>query len=148
MAIRYYLSPMIGTGTEDDPFRPVVADLGGVNWVCVTGTDGAPALVLVNAPEGEHQRLRADLRHWAFPRLFAQEVEAPDRQARMEQLERAHARALFPGVRDTIVAQVASRLGLDLSWLDSQQHSARDVIKAIGKHIDINFSEAELWVSD
>ena len=25
--IRYYLSPMIGAGTEEDPFRPLVADL-------------------------------------------------------------------------------------------------------------------------
>lgn len=31
---RYYISPIVGTGAEDDPYRPKVADYG-VSWVGV-----------------------------------------------------------------------------------------------------------------
>ena len=54
MAKRYYLTDIIGDGTEENPFRPAVADLG-VSWVgsIPTGDDGRPlkswALVMVAA---------------------------------------------------------------------------------------------------
>lgn len=43
MSKRYYVCDIIGTGSDEDPFRPAVADLG-VSWVAsiLTGDDGRP----------------------------------------------------------------------------------------------------------
>ena len=60
---RYYLSPIIGTGTEADPYRPKIADYGGA-WAGVIPSDAAGhpvkpwCLVLVEA--AGHARLLAD----------------------------------------------------------------------------------------
>lgn len=60
---RYYLSPIIGSGTEADPYRPKIADYG-VDWAGVIKSDasGHPAqpwcLVLVNT--ADHSKLLAD----------------------------------------------------------------------------------------
>lgn len=32
MELRRYQSPMIGSGTEEDPFRPIIADAGAARW--------------------------------------------------------------------------------------------------------------------
>lgn len=40
MAKRYYVCDVVGTGSESDPYRPAVADLG-VNHVAVIPTDPA-----------------------------------------------------------------------------------------------------------
>lgn len=61
---RYYLSPIIGSGSEADPYRPKVADFG-VSWAGVIPSDpvtGQPlrpwCLVQVEAPD--HAALLAD----------------------------------------------------------------------------------------
>ena len=64
MSKRYYISPLIGTGNEFDPFRPKVADYG-VSWVGSIPNNpetGQPlfnyCLVLVNTQN--HGQLIAD----------------------------------------------------------------------------------------
>lgn len=55
MAKRYYVSDLIGDGTDENPFRPLI-DSFGVPWVASIQTDAngfpvfADALVLVNTP--------------------------------------------------------------------------------------------------
>jgi len=46
MAIQHYLSKMVGSGTEDDPFRPKIADYG-FSFGCVC--NDSVALVEVRA---------------------------------------------------------------------------------------------------
>ena len=70
---RYYLSPIIGTGTEADPYRPKIADYG-VSWACViqSNTAGHPAkawcLVLVEA--SDQTTLLADADLDGFPEVL------------------------------------------------------------------------------
>ncbi len=44
MAKRYYLCDIVGDGTDENPFRPAVANLPGVAWSgeIPTGPDGRP----------------------------------------------------------------------------------------------------------
>lgn len=65
MSKRYYISDIIGTGDEFDPYRAAIADLG-VSWVgsIESGPDGRPihpdCLVMVNTVD--HTVLRGDPR--------------------------------------------------------------------------------------
>lgn len=66
MSKRYYLCDIIGTGSDMDPYRPVVADYG-VAWVGVIESNpetGAPihADTLVLVETDNHAKLRADSR--------------------------------------------------------------------------------------
>ena len=66
MPIRPYLSPIIGTGTDADPYRPKVATYP-VAWAAVIAgqANGAPrlawSLVIVNAPDLTALEADADL---------------------------------------------------------------------------------------
>lgn len=71
MAKKYYVSDIIGDGSEENPFRPAVAD-HGVSWVGSIQSDpvtGRPihadCIVLVAAQN--HAQLRADKRITAMP---------------------------------------------------------------------------------
>jgi hypothetical protein len=70
MSKRFYLCDIVGDGTDDNPYRPAVANYA-VNWVASieTGPDGKPlhsdCLVLVNTDN--HLPLRADKRIDAMP---------------------------------------------------------------------------------
>ncbi len=63
MSTRYYLCPLIGDGTEDNPYRPKVA-LYSVQWQSsiATGVDGVPAqaLVIAEVQAEDHSMLLAD----------------------------------------------------------------------------------------
>ncbi len=73
MAKRYYLCNIIGDGSDDNPYRPAVADYeaSGVSWAGVieSGPDGRPihadCLVIVNTED--HSALRRDARIDAMP---------------------------------------------------------------------------------
>lgn len=70
MAKRYYLSSIIGDGTDDNPYRPAIADYN-VSWAGAIETDpnGRPlhadCLVIVNTED--HVALRRDARIDAMP---------------------------------------------------------------------------------
>ena len=63
MLTRRYSCPVIGRGTDDDPYRPVVADMG-VGWTAdiVTGEYGRPtqARCIVEVTAADHSALLAD----------------------------------------------------------------------------------------
>jgi len=61
--MREYLSPLIGTGTEDDPFRPLIDDVVGAKWSCIddqrtdaTKREGSMK-VAVESSDDEHDTL-------------------------------------------------------------------------------------------
>lgn len=63
MTRRFYLCPIIGAGTEDDPYRPKVAEYP-VSWTAqiVSGADGRPAqaMVIAEVETDDHSALLAD----------------------------------------------------------------------------------------
>lgn len=125
---RYYLSDLIGSGAEDDPYRPAV-DRPGVGYSAVyppqdpaTGQyQGAICLVIVEA--ANHLPLVADRRNDAFPDFPI--------DGRMSALAQAR--------RDALRAFLARR-GLDVGNIDSYD-GYRNVIRAIGRKLDPNFHE-------
>lgn len=69
MSVRYYVAPLAGDGTENDPYRPALPDV--YDWVALIPSDpgGQPhsnwALCLVDADD--HSRLEADSTLHALP---------------------------------------------------------------------------------
>lgn len=68
---RYYLCPMIGSGTEESPYRPKIANFSNVNWTAIVshnpdGTLKLPwAFVIVRAVD--HTTILADSQIKALP---------------------------------------------------------------------------------
>lgn len=150
--IRYYLSPIVGIGTEADPRRPVTADIAGpgVNWVCAVGA-GPWVLVLVNASEAVHARLRADTRHWAFPRLFAPlGAELPEETTRpaifrrkSEEMRRYLDHPIDILIRPALASKLLAELVLDVS---AATH-VRQVVATIMEKIDRpGIDPEQLWI--
>ena len=149
--IRYYLSPVIGAGTNDDPPRPAFTDTWSGNWVGIFGA-GNIALVLVNAPEIEHQKLRSDSRIWAFPRQLISS-ERPDKGGRDKpdmnaDLNHVLQRPIPDIVKDSLAAK-AVELGFDLPWINTAGYTVAELIKSFGENIQGIGSRAdEMWVSE
>ena len=63
MPTRYYLSPIIGDGTEENPYRPKVAEYG-LPWTASIASkeDGHPAqmVTVVEVITADHSVLLAD----------------------------------------------------------------------------------------
>lgn len=61
MSKRYYVCNIIGVGSDEDPFRPAVADFG-VSWVAsiLSGDDGHPVYAdcLALVETADHTKLR------------------------------------------------------------------------------------------
>lgn len=124
---RYYLSPIIGTGTESNPYRPKIADYG-VSWACViqSNTAGHPAkawcLVLVEAPDQTALRADADLDD--FPEVL---------------LDSALSRLSTP-VRNRI-STALSKIGLTMPT-----GTFGDLVRVVGRALDLSFDVAHLRV--
>ena len=125
---RYYLSPIIGTGTEADPYRPKIADYG-VSWAGViqSNTAGHPAkawcLVLVEATD--HAKLLADTDLDALPALSidVQLADAPKR------------------TRDDLAASL-TKIAVDAP----AAKTLAEVVDAVGRTLDPSFRVANLRV--
>lgn len=63
MVKRFYLCPIIGIGTEEDPFRPKVANYA-VQWSCpiASGEDGRPLqmMTIAEVVADDHTALLGD----------------------------------------------------------------------------------------
>ena len=124
---RYYLSPIVGVGTEADPYRPKIADYG-VGWVGVIPSDpttGKPlfsfALVLVEALN--HAAILADTTIDALPDFPLD----------------GKVSAVNTGTKNRMVADLQAR-GLDTSLIGNSD-GYPDVIRGIGKALDPGFDE-------
>ena len=118
---RYYLSPIIGTGAEGDPYRPKIADYG-VNWhgTIKSDADGHPekpwCLVLVEAPD--HAKLLADTDLDPLPAL---PMDAP--------------LALASDLSKSRVAAAAARRGIDTS----RAKTMAEMVSTVGRTLDPTF---------
>lgn len=134
MSKRYYICDIIGDGTEDNPYRPAVADLG-VAWVgdIPTGPDGHPtstwALVMVATQN--HGPVRARQGVDALPEFPLDGKVSAINAATKTAMENALSRRNLPA--NTIV---------------DGKDGYRDVIRAIGRANAPGFDENNFDVAE
>lgn len=130
---RYYISPIIGTGDETDPFRPKIADYG-VPWVGSIPSDpitGRPVhswtLVRVNAQN--HGAILADQTIDALPDFPLD----------------GKVSAINTATKNAMLSELQAR-GIDTAFI-SNADGYRDVIRGIGQKLEPTFSENNFDVS-
>lgn len=123
---RYYISPIIGDGTEFNPYRAKIADYG-VATVSVIASDptGKPllsyALALVSATN--HGRILADAAIDALPDFPLD----------------GKVSAINTATKNAMIAKLQAR-GIDTSFIGNAD-GYRDVIRGIGQAIEPAFNE-------
>ena len=125
---RYYLSPIIGSGSEADPYRPKIADFG-VSWAGIIPSDpvtGQPVrswcLAQVETPD--HTVLLADADLTALPNIILD----------------AKISSLSKPARDRLAARLVE-LGVDTQSLTTAD-SLRVWLRAVGRHLEPSFHES------
>lgn len=129
MTLRYYICPVVGTGTRADPYRTGASlhDVASAS-VIPSRADGAPAfpwcLTLVDA--ADHAPLLADVALTPLPAL-------------------KHAEAWSSAKADESakVAVEAVKLGVVIP----DAGDFREVVRRIGAALDRKFDERALWVN-
>lgn len=122
---RYYVCDIIGDGTDENPFRPAVADFP-VSWVgsIQTGDDGRPvhsdALVIVSTDD--HARLRNAAGITPLPDFPLD----------------GKVSAIQNGTKNAMIAALAAR-GFDTSAIGASD-GYRDAIIEIGRQRDPSFN--------
>ena len=125
MSKRYYLCDVLGDGSEDNQFRPAVDELG-VNYSAVINEGRMQALVIVDTTN--HARLLADQRINAMPDF---PLDGKINALRNESSAKMN--------------NDATRRGYSASWSNSAGY--RDVLRSIGRELDLNFDEDNFGVS-
>lgn len=133
MARRYYISRVVGDGTDGDPYRAKIADYGVAHVAIIaSGPDGHPsrpwALCLVNTTN--HAPLVADSDLRAIP------VSALDNTLG----------SLTPQQRQ-FLRDMVEELGLDTSEVTAQT-TLRQLLRYIGRTLEGAFDENNFDVSD
>lgn len=126
MSKRFYITKIIGNGSEENPYRPKVADYN-VSWsgVIPSNPDGTPkfGFTFVIVSTQNHQPLLADPQIKGMPELSLD----------------AQISTLSKDVRDKMLAyfdeEGISRTGLTM------QSTMRDVLRRVGKHLSAEFDE-------
>lgn len=133
MAKRWFICPVIGTGTAADPWRAKAADLN-VNHVSVwpSKPDGSPALnwCLVKVSAADFTQLDADAAVDGWPNASLDTTVAQ----------------LPPAVRTRLAAALTKR-GIDTSAVTGST-PLRAILKRIGKALEIDFDPDVVDVSD
>lgn len=130
---RFYVAPVIGDGTEFNPYRPKVANYA-VNWSVILPSkpDGTPlfpwCLVIVGAPD--HTALVNDVDLDAFPEITLDST--------LSVLNKAQ--------RDRLLGFLTKR-GVDTSGLTINS-TFRDVLVRIGGALDANFKTEKFDVAE
>lgn len=126
MAIRYYLSPIIGTGSYDDPIRPKLADTG-VSYVTLIATIGHPS----------------GAKTWCLCSVESTDFAALEADSALGKFPSADATALISsfsnGVRNQLQNQFDSR-GIPLTV--NSFNTLGDLITALGQLFEPGFSLA------
>jgi hypothetical protein len=121
---RWYLVPVVGTGTTDDPFRAETLGRGG-SAVIPSRDDGHPkhgvALVLISTTE--HAELEADPR--IHPLGDMSDLDLPVGE--------------LPDTKRAWLESVVRDRGVPATGL------VRDVIRLLGRQLDPEFDEREFW---
>ena len=132
MAKRYYISKIVGDGSEESPYRPRVADYK-VSWAGMvpSNADGTPkygfAFVIVSTVD--HQILLDDPLIKGMPELSL--------DAQISTLSKA--------VRDKMLAYFDQE-GIDRTGLNLQS-TMRDVLRRVGQHLAPTFNENKFDVN-
>ena len=121
--VRYYLCDVIGDGSEDNPYRPAVAD--------ATPEEGESHSYVVNEKTGQCLAAVDRVNHAAFSLIEGVDA-VPD--AAMD----TKVGAVNRTVRRNFEGRVTSR-GLTKDWRN--QDAIRTAIRSIGRQIDPNFHE-------
>lgn len=131
MAKRWLLCPVIGAGTEDDPYRAKVQDYGVDHSAVIPSLpDGTPRFgwCLVHASANDFAAILADAQVDAFP----------------DRLIDTRIGDLPAGVRNALRTRLEAR-GIDTSDV-SGNVTLRQIIRRIGKLLDGNFGEDDTGV--
>lgn len=134
MAKRYYLAPVVQRSRSGQTYNVLKVDDYHVNYVAEipTGADGIPlfnwGIALVNAVN--HAPLLADPEITALPDFPLDVV----------------LNAMQSGVRNRML-NVLQAKGIDAQGLTSSV-GFRDVIRAVGRHLNANFSEDNFDVAE
>ena len=134
MSKRYYISPIVGDGTEFNPFRPKIADYG-VAWAGSIPSDpktGHPTstwtLVLVNAKN--HAALLADGAIDALPDFPLD----------------GKVSSVHTATKKSMVNKMKAR-GINTSFI-AGTGGYREVIRGVGKLLDAQFDENNFDVAE
>lgn len=127
MSKRYYISPIVGDGTEENSFRPKVADYP-VKWVGIIPSDpvtGLPlfawTLVLVEAQN--HGQLISDGAIDPMPEFPLD----------------GKVSAIHNATKNDMLARLQAR-GIDTTFIGNAD-GYRDVIRGVGRHLEPTFDE-------
>lgn len=131
---RYYISDLIGDGTDDNPFRPAVDDYK-VPYAMVSKCDPVTGLPLKNytlvlVGGNKHSQIQADSRCQALPDF--------PKDAKISSMHRA--------TKDKMIADMQRR-GIPVDFITTAD-GYREIIRKIGKGIDLAFEEDNMDVSD
>lgn len=129
---RWYISPIVGTGTDDDPYRAKVgsaAQIKGHSAVIPTDAQGVPlfnfALVIVNADD--HSLLTSDSDNDVLPnRAFNGTLSKPER---------------------ALIKAALTRRGLPTKWVDNVA-TFGELLRTMGRFLDAQFDERHTRVAD
>ena len=129
---RHYISPIVGTGSEADPYRPKIADYG-VTWSGVIASDpitGRPARAwsLVAVESEDHTNLLLDSEIDALPNIALDTLVS----------------TLPRTVRDRLKSRLDA-LGVDTTGL-SIDDPIRRWLRVIGRHLEPSFVETRLGI--
>jgi hypothetical protein len=132
MAKRWYIAPVIGTGAEEDAYRPKVPE--GINWVAVipSNPDGTPRFnwCLVKVAATDHSALLNDAEIDAMPNIALDDPIS----------------TLSAAMRNAIQNRLEAR-GIDTSGI-TLQTTFRQIVRRIGRHLDTDFGENALDIAD
>lgn len=123
---RYYVSPIIGTGDIDDPYRPKVAD-HGVAWSGVIPTDAAGkptsawCLVIVSAQN--HSAILSDKDIAALPDFPLD----------------GKVSSIHTATKNTMKANLGKR-GIVTGFIDGTD-GYREVVRGVGRLLQADFDE-------
>jgi hypothetical protein len=131
---RYYMVDIIGSGTDDDPYRPAL-DFAGIRYAGVipSNPDGTPAstwaLCIVAAKD--HNMLRNDSRIDALPD-FPMDGKV----------------SAINNATKGLMKAALTRRNLNANTLVEDKDGYRDVIRGIGRALEPAFSEDKFDVAD
>lgn len=133
MSKRYYLCDILGDGTEENPFRPAVAD-HGVNWSgeVSTGDDGRPNknFALAVVATNNHGKLLSDSRIDPLPEFPLD----------------GKISAMHTAAKNGLTTAMQKR-GIPTDLL-STSDGYREAIRGIGRYLNPNFHENNFDVSE
>lgn len=130
---RWYLCEIVGDGSEPDPFRPALADLGTKNWGATDNPAGGWMIVEADVDAAQHATLIADSR--------VVSMETKDVGGRELDMDEPMA-AATPASRASAVGLLTAR-GIDARGINGAATMA-DVIDRVRKHCNPKAARATI----